>query len=242
MYRTGPGCWYRRELWAALGCAGHHGAADSLAHRRILESGRCGGAAGGLPAGARHGAALAGGIGPALADLAAGYAAYVPATLVIKALMGLLAALGYRWARERAGIWTAACAVIAEMVMVAGYALYDGFLSGSLAVGMTGVPGNIVQGAFGAAASTLLCLARGAAVMSAGCFHGCEKHFETKKPSGAKLRAGRFFPCSMESEPSNKEEWPACLTVRPARQGSGGKRRRIWPLRTTSAGRNSRGR
>ena len=103
--------------------------------------------------------ALAGGIGPALADLLAGYAAYVPATLVIKALMGLLAALGYRWARERAGGWTAACAVIAEMVMVAGYALYDGFLSGSLAVGMTGVPGNIVQGAFGAAASTLVCLA-----------------------------------------------------------------------------------
>ena len=103
--------------------------------------------------------AVAGGIGPALADLLAGYAAYVPATLVIKALMGLLAALGYRWARERAGVWTAGCAVIAEIVMVAGYALYDAFLSGSLAVGMTGVPGNMVQGAFGAAASTLLCLA-----------------------------------------------------------------------------------
>ena len=101
----------------------------------------------------------AGGIGSALADVICGYFVCAPGTLVIKALMGLLAALGYRWVRERAGIWTAACAVIAEMVMVAGYALYDGFLSGSLAVGMTGVPGNIVQGAFGAAASTLLCLA-----------------------------------------------------------------------------------
>ena len=49
------------------------------------------------------------------------------------------------------------CAAAAEIVMVAGYALYDAFLAGSLAVGMTGVPGNIVQGAFGAAASTLLC-------------------------------------------------------------------------------------
>ena len=73
--------------------------------------------------------------------------------------MGLLAALGYRWARERAGGWTAVCAAAAEIVMVAGYALYDAFLAGSLAVGMTGVPGNIVQGAFGAAASTLLCRA-----------------------------------------------------------------------------------
>lgn len=103
--------------------------------------------------------ALAGGIGTALADLLAGYAAYVPGTLVIKALMGVLAALGYRWARERSGIWTAVCAVAAEAVMVAGYVLYDAFLARSLAVGITGVPGNLVQGAFGAVASTLLCLA-----------------------------------------------------------------------------------
>ena len=33
--------------------------------------------------------AAAGGLGPALADLFSGYAAYVPATLAIKALMGM---------------------------------------------------------------------------------------------------------------------------------------------------------
>ena len=40
--------------------------------------------------------AAAGGVGPALADLLSGYAMYVPGTLVIKALMGLTAALLYR--------------------------------------------------------------------------------------------------------------------------------------------------
>ena len=37
--------------------------------------------------------AVAGGVGPALADLLAGFAVYAPATLVIKAQMGLVAAL-----------------------------------------------------------------------------------------------------------------------------------------------------
>ena len=40
--------------------------------------------------------AIAGGLGPALADLLSGYPAWVPGTLVIKALMGLTAALLYR--------------------------------------------------------------------------------------------------------------------------------------------------
>lgn len=77
--------------------------------------------------------------------------------------------------------------------MVAGYALYDAFLAGSLAVGMTGVPGNIVQGAFGAAASTRCAWRCGAAAMSAGRSRGFEEVLKSKKPSGAQLRAGRFF-------------------------------------------------
>lgn len=35
--------------------------------------------------------------------------------------------------------------------MVAGYWLYDALLLGSLAAGAAGVPGNLIQGAFGAA-------------------------------------------------------------------------------------------
>lgn len=109
--------------------------------------------------------AAAGGIGPAVADLLSGYAAYVPATLAIKALMALVAALLYRALGKRG---LAVCAIAAEVPMVVGYWLFDALLtalsSGAalplcLAGSAAGIPSNLVQAAFGAAASTLLALA-----------------------------------------------------------------------------------
>lgn len=108
--------------------------------------------------------AVAGGMGPALADLLSGYVSYAPATLVIKALMALLAAGVYRTAGKR-GWGVILGGIAAETVMVAGYWAFDGVLmavSGGgdlwrcLAGSAVGIPGNLVQGAFGAAASTLL--------------------------------------------------------------------------------------
>lgn len=102
--------------------------------------------------------AVAGGVGPALADLLSGYMVYVPATLVIKAVMGFLAAVLYRAAGKKT--WgVPVCAVVAEIPMVAGYWLFDGFLAGSLAGSAAGIPSNLVQAAFGIVASTLLALA-----------------------------------------------------------------------------------
>ena len=104
--------------------------------------------------------AAAGGIGAAFADLLAGYAIYVPATLGIKALMGVAAGLLYRSAGRRwktAGL--AVCGVAAEAIMVVGYWLYDSFLLGSLAGGAAGIPGNLVQALFGIVAATLLATA-----------------------------------------------------------------------------------
>ena len=109
--------------------------------------------------------AVAGGVGPAMADLLSGYAVYVPATLVIKAVMALTAALLYRALKKR-GLFL--CAAAAEVPMVLGYWLFDGALaslSGGGALGLcltasaAGIPSNLVQAAFGAAASTLLALA-----------------------------------------------------------------------------------
>lgn len=116
--------------------------------------------------------AIAGGIGPAMADLLSGYAAYVPATLVIKALMALTAAGLYRILEKRGRIL---CAAAAEIPMVAGYWLFDALLaslsSGAafplcLAGSAAGIPSNLAQAVFGAAASTLLAIAlrRSAAV------------------------------------------------------------------------------
>ena len=99
--------------------------------------------------------AVAGGLGPALADLLAGYGVYVPATLVIKSLMAFTAAVLYRLlGRKR---WAPiVCGIAAELMMVAGYFLYDGLLAGSLTAGLAGVISNMAQAVFGIAASTLL--------------------------------------------------------------------------------------
>ena len=107
----------------------------------------------------------AGGIGSAMADLLSGYAVYVPGTLVIKALMGLTAALLYRALGKR---FVPLCAAAAEAPMVLGYWLYDALLAslsggGAFRLCLTGsaagIPSNLVQAAFGAAASTLLAYA-----------------------------------------------------------------------------------
>ena len=109
--------------------------------------------------------AVAGGVGPAMADLLSGYAVYVPGTLVIKAVMALTAAGLYR-TLGRKGLLLSALA--AEVPMVLGYWLFDGALaalSGGGDLGLclmgsaAGLPSNLVQAAFGAAASTLLALA-----------------------------------------------------------------------------------
>ncbi len=102
--------------------------------------------------------AIAGGIGPAMADLLAGYTAYVPATLVIKAFMGLLAGLVYKALREKS--WgLPVCGILGEIPMVVGYWLYDAILLKSFVGSAAGIPSNLVQAAFGVAASTLLALA-----------------------------------------------------------------------------------
>ena len=89
--------------------------------------------------------AVAGGVGSALADLLSGYAVYVPGTLVIKAVMAALAGVLYRRSRKLLPVG----AVLAELVMIVGYWLYDGFLMGSLAGSAAGIPSNIIQGLFG---------------------------------------------------------------------------------------------
>ena len=101
--------------------------------------------------------AIAAGLGPALADLLSGYGIYVPATLVIKSLMGLTAAFLYQKLGKRT--WSlVVCGVAAEAIMVVGYCLYDGFLAGTITAGLVGIPSNLAQALFGIVASTLLTL------------------------------------------------------------------------------------
>lgn len=101
--------------------------------------------------------AAAAGIGSALADILAGYMVYAPATLVIKALMALCAGMMLKKAGAKAPVRSAMpAAAAAEVIMILGY---FGFTATVLGFGwgaLPEVPGNIVQGIFGAVAGTAL--------------------------------------------------------------------------------------
>lgn len=102
--------------------------------------------------------ALAGGVGSAMADALSGYMAYVPATLMIKAAMAILAGLLYRGLKEKSGgiIFSA---VVGEVPMVVGYWLFDALLLHSFTGSAAGIPSNLVQAGFGVAVSVFLATA-----------------------------------------------------------------------------------
>ncbi len=97
----------------------------------------------------------AAGIGSAMADLLLGYVVYVPGTLIIKGLIGLLAGLIRRAIKKRR-ISAVIAAVVAEAVMVLGYFLYESLLLGYGMAAAAAVPGNLVQAAGGIALFTVL--------------------------------------------------------------------------------------
>ena len=98
--------------------------------------------------------AVVGGVGAAAADLLAGYAVYVPGTLVIKALMGIALGMIHR---KKGAASAVIGAVIAEIIMVGGYYVYTAaFLGVGFAGALPEIPGNCMQGIFGVIAGCLL--------------------------------------------------------------------------------------
>ena len=93
---------------------------------------------------------LAAGIGSALADVFSGYVVYAPATFVIKGLMALIAFKGFaefsRLRNQTAG--RVISGALAEVLMIAGYYVFEGFLYGWLSSAVNILP-NAVQGAVG---------------------------------------------------------------------------------------------
>ena len=93
----------------------------------------------------------AAGIGSALADVFLGYTVYAPATFVIKGLMAIIAGLCYKKMQGRLGGTPSRITggIIAEIFMVLGYFVFEGFLYNGFGAVAVNIPVNAVQGAVG---------------------------------------------------------------------------------------------
>lgn len=111
--------------------------------------------------------AAAAGIGSMLADLFSGYAAFAPATLIIKALTAFVGGWVFHHLHAsafRTPVRTTLGGIPAECVMVLGYYLYEAGMmvvggssfAAALSATAAGVPFNIVQGAVGVILSVVL--------------------------------------------------------------------------------------
>ena len=100
---------------------------------------------------------LAAGLGSALADTFSGYVTYVPATFVIKGLMALIAFYGFKLLHSKLGNISSRIisGIVAEVVMVAGYFIFEGFLYG-FGPSLVNIPANVIQGIAGLIIGTLL--------------------------------------------------------------------------------------
>ena len=92
--------------------------------------------------------AVAAGIGAMLTDLLAGYTYYVPATLIIKALDAMVAALIWHSMGHKRGALVVS-GIIGELIMVAGYFGFTALLLGKGLGAALSIPGDLIQGATG---------------------------------------------------------------------------------------------
>ena len=89
---------------------------------------------------------LAAGVGSAIADVLSPYAIYAPATFVIKGVMAILVALIFKvFKNKNTVVLSVAGSVLAELIMIGGYFLYEGILYGFKTAALS-VPFNCVQG------------------------------------------------------------------------------------------------
>lgn len=93
---------------------------------------------------------VAAGLGSALADMFSGYITYAPATFLIKGSMALIALACFKLMNKRLGRLPSQIigAVLAEIVMVLGYFVFEGFMYGFVPSAVN-IPANAVQGAAG---------------------------------------------------------------------------------------------
>lgn len=101
---------------------------------------------------------IAAAVGAGLTDLILGYVYYAPATFVIKWLMAVVMFLLFKAlskSRLHFSVSFIISGIAAELVMVAGYFVYEIFLYG-FGVALFDIPANAIQGAFGVTVGTVI--------------------------------------------------------------------------------------
>ena len=100
---------------------------------------------------------FAAGVGSALADLLSGYALYAPATFIIKGCMALVAFGIFKLMKNKTRKLPARLigGILAEIVMVGGYFIFEGFLYG-FGASLVNIPPNCIQGVAGIVIGLLL--------------------------------------------------------------------------------------
>ena len=88
---------------------------------------------------------LAAGIGSALADVFSSFVIYAPATFILKSLMAIVA---FAIAKNNKKISIVFSGILAELLMVLGYFIYESFLYGAPTAALGVVP-NLLQGIAG---------------------------------------------------------------------------------------------
>jgi len=112
---------------------------------------------------------LAAGLGSALADLFSGYVTYIPATFLIKGLMALIAFYGFKLLHGKLGSLSSRVisGILAEILMILGYFVFEGFLYGFPAA-VVNIPANGIQGLAGLIIGIILSKVFEKAKISAG--------------------------------------------------------------------------
>lgn len=100
---------------------------------------------------------LAAGLGSMFADVFLGYITYAPATFLIKGLMAIIAFYIFKLIHHKIGntLSRIISAVLAEVFMVLGYWVFEGFLYGFIP-SIINIPANCVQGIVGIILSVIL--------------------------------------------------------------------------------------
>lgn len=101
----------------------------------------------------KKGGLVVGGVGSALADILLGYTHYAPITLVVKGLEGFIA--GAVLQTKVGKKYPILATVIGGIWMALGYYTAEIFMYGAKAA-VVGIPGNLMQGLFGAVTSVVL--------------------------------------------------------------------------------------